>query len=482
MVYLKSSEMRKSINSLVGILTGITADGILQDEEKAELTNWYLLHRSMIYQYPFSTIVPQINIALSEDYLSLKSAEDMIWLCQHSIDANREQFNFVDKTSTIQQLHGILHGVLADGRILNEEINALQAWITEHDDLVDAFPLCEIKDSIARVLEDGVVTEEERDILKAFFASFVDLRKSYNISETEIIELQKKYNISAICEINPQISFSGKYFYLSGDFDRMINTKVIEMLESKGGKNEKGVNKRTDYLVIGAKGDPGWSFETYGAKVEQAIKNKKQGYKIRIISEADFWAAYERCGDEEEPTDSLLGNDVQTILDSLRPQINETLQKLNFSEKHVVFGDLKAGKKSIRLNIQPSKLTASAVTENDSAGQAVLLRIIPMAKSTRIEIPADRAMFYEDSFAIRAKKGACADFNFMMDDCEKLAVAFCTDLKNRLLTYPSDFACCARYEECSEKGECVQPDQDMSAGCYYKRNLYRGNNFLKKTE
>ena len=43
----------------------------------------------------------------------------------------------------------------------------------------------------------------------------------------------------------------------------------------------------------------------------------------------------------------------------------------------------------------------------------------------------------------------------------------------------SRFACCARYKQCSEKGHCVHPNMLFSTACAYRKNLDKGNNFLK---
>ncbi|GMA55471.1 hypothetical protein GCM10025857_68280 [Alicyclobacillus contaminans] len=47
----------------------------------------------------------------------------------------------------------------------------------------------------------------------------------------------------------------------------------------------------TDYLVVGDQGNPCWAFSCYGRKVEKAVKLRKQGRRILIIHEVDFWDA-----------------------------------------------------------------------------------------------------------------------------------------------------------------------------------------------
>lgn len=53
---------------------------------------------------------------------------------------------------------------------------------------------------------------------------------------------------------------------------------------------------------------------------------------------------------------------------------------------------------------------------------------------------------------------------------------------NALKKYKSNksaFACCSRYEKCSNEGKCIHPNLLYSTACAYRSNLERGNAFLK---
>lgn len=47
---------------------------------------------------------------------------------------------------------------------------------------------------------------------------------------------------------------------------------------------------------------------------------------------------------------------------------------------------------------------------------------------------------------------------------------------------PTDFGCCSRYEACSDAGKCINPDQELSTHCYYKRNLRHGKIFYSRNK
>lgn len=44
------------------------------------------------------------------------------------------------------------------------------------------------------------------------------------------------------------------------------------------------------------------------------------------------------------------------------------------------------------------------------------------------------------------------------------------------------FACCSRYEACSDALQCVQPDKELAVGCSYRRNLEKGRVFFGKNK
>jgi hypothetical protein len=55
-----------------------------------------------------------------------------------------------------------------------------------------------------------------------------------------------------------------------------------------GGTVAPNLTKKVSYLVIGADGNPCWSYSCYGRKVEQAVQLRKEGSKILIVHENDF--------------------------------------------------------------------------------------------------------------------------------------------------------------------------------------------------
>lgn len=69
-------------------------------------------------------------------------------------------------------------------------------------------------------------------------------------------------------------------------------------------------------------------------------------------------------------------------------------------------------------------------------------------------------------------------YEFLLRDDDGIKKAI-NDIFLNALNFPS-FGCCGRYQECSEKGECIHPDiLYASAACQYKKHLDNGENFYK---
>ncbi|UII56677.1 BRCT domain-containing protein [Cytobacillus spongiae] len=288
-VYGSKAEVHKAVNSLLGIISGIKFDGVVTTEELEEITNWCNLHRHLKKKSPFSEIIPMIDDALFDNELTSEEMEDILWLCQRVIKSDEfdDYYNMI--TSSIQQLEGILHGMLADNVLSDEEISQLSKWMEDREFLKGSYPFDEIDSLLVSARSDGIISQDERNMLTAFFANFIDTRISYNINEFEMKALQSKYSVNGICAVCPEIAFTDKTFCFTGTSTRAKRNEIARIIEDMGGSFTNTVTKKTDYLIVGGDGNPCWAFSCYGRKVEKAVQMRKEGSQIIIIHENDFW-------------------------------------------------------------------------------------------------------------------------------------------------------------------------------------------------
>jgi NAD-dependent DNA ligase len=286
--YMSKAEFDKALHTLMGIIEGIQADARINSMEIEELQNWCLLQSAHQSKYPFKEIVPMVRDSIADGIMTEEEIEDIRWLCTMYLNEN-PYFDAV--TSDIQVLHGILHGILSDGAINAKELEFLSKWLEETRHLESVYPYDEVYSLVFQVLRDGKIEPEEERLLKGFFADFIDLKTSYNLYQGEIDEIKKEMNINGLCALAPDIQVQGRLFCFTGESSRMKRSDIQRIIIENGGRFTNNVTADTDYLVIGDQGNPCWAFSCYGRKVEKAVKLRKQGKKILIVHEVDFWDA-----------------------------------------------------------------------------------------------------------------------------------------------------------------------------------------------
>lgn len=286
--FTKPAELHKAINMLRGIVAGISSSGDVNQSEIEELANWCLLHAALKDRHPFSEIIPVIETAISDNSIDDEERQNILWLCNNFAD-NSSYYSIV--TSSIQFLHGLIHGIMADTEINDTEIRALTTWIDTNDYLQGTYPFDELNSLLHTILEDGEVSEDERNTLLAFCSNTIDFRDSVNLNAPDFESLRKKYSVAGVCAYCPDISFEGKLFCFTGESYRATRAEMKAEVEALGGTMRPSVTTKTDYLVVGNAGNPCWAYACYGRKIEDAMNIRKDGGKVQIINETDFWDA-----------------------------------------------------------------------------------------------------------------------------------------------------------------------------------------------
>lgn len=288
------AELHKAINTLQGLVAGITTDYKVNEDELNELANWCVCHKHLIQQHPFNEIIPLIESVYDDGIITEEEKRDVIWLCNNFIYQS-DYYNLL--TSSLQFLQGLVHGVMADGQITDDEIITLNAWMKANEQLTGCYPFDEIKSLISSILSDGIVTEDERNCLKAFFSNFVDFKLSYNLNEPEMTALREKFSISGICAICDSIDFKDNTFCFTGQSTRAKRNDIAEIIKERGGNFGTSVTNKTRYLIVGNNGNSCWAFSCYGRKIEDAIIRRKKGQLLTIVNEIDFWKIIDNSSD-----------------------------------------------------------------------------------------------------------------------------------------------------------------------------------------
>lgn len=276
----------KSVNSLIGLIEGITIDSKITENEINFLELWINDHEIKADVHPFSELFPVVQKAILDGFISDEEKEDILWLCNKL--TSTEYFD--EATSDMQKLHAILAAVAADGVISVEELRGISKWLEEHQHLKNCWPYDEIESLILEVLKDKVIDPEEHRMLLSFFGEFVAVMDNKTISNP-IVETEKR--IGGLCSVCPEINFPDAVFCITGKSFRYTRNNFETLIKSLGAQVSSSVTKNVNYLIVGAEGSQSWAYSCYGRKVEQAVSLRKGGHKIVIVHENDFYDAVE---------------------------------------------------------------------------------------------------------------------------------------------------------------------------------------------
>ena len=210
--------------------------------------------------------------ALSDCEITLDAYLKLLTLSDIKMENRKKTFNTKNNSSTLQlnELKALVHGIIADSVLEQEEIFFLQTWLNNHSNLKGNYPYDRIYSLLEKVLEDGIIEQRELNELLQLFQDFIDGK-------------------IASCTTK-KIDISDKVFVLTGEFSIGDKKSIIERLEKKGAINKNGVSQKVDYLIVGSIGSPDWSSGNYGNKIKKAKELQTKGHPIIIISEIDFFS------------------------------------------------------------------------------------------------------------------------------------------------------------------------------------------------
>jgi len=177
----------------------------------------------------------------------------------------------------IDELIGICRGVIADGRVDENEAIFIGQWIENHRDLATRWPVNVLYARLTEMLKDGILsTEEEQDLL----TTLKDITGENNIVEGGVQATRLPLD-----RPEPEVTFVDKTFCLTGRFVFGSGIECEETIFELGGSVVEQPGKETDYLVIGELSSPDWAHTTFGRSIEKAVELREAGHPIAIISE-----------------------------------------------------------------------------------------------------------------------------------------------------------------------------------------------------
>lgn len=271
-----SNEKDRALYGLKGILAGIVADKQLNEMELLYLDTWLQSQEHLSEDPDVLTILRQVGDILEDGVISPEELRGM----QASIESivSHKDSETPESVGHVEELLGFLTGTASDGVLNDQEITAMSSWLERNEAIKEVWPASVIVSRLATILEDGVITDEERgDLLET-------VRQVTGI-DNEDPGLSCEASTEVWEDRVEELKLTGATLCLTGDFVSGDRDSVDTLLRCLGAETNSSVNKSVDYLVIGTLASRDWLYTSHGRKIEKALLLKREGCDIKIITE-----------------------------------------------------------------------------------------------------------------------------------------------------------------------------------------------------
>ena len=253
----------KSLNTLYGLVMGITCDKVINELEIQRIDEWIREYEKFSDSPPYSEIYPRINEILQDRLITEDEREILIHISQEYL----QEESYSKVTLSMQILKGIVEGISCDKKIVLDELDSLKEWMEGNLNLRGNYPYDAILLCIEKIIEDRIITSEEHD---------------------ELLSLFKEYTNPIEARRDLQIDLANKSVCLTGNFIHGTKEEIGTIITGKGGFISPNITKKTEILLVGGEGSKAWCYGNFGSKVKKAMEMRSQGIGIEIYGEEDF--------------------------------------------------------------------------------------------------------------------------------------------------------------------------------------------------
>jgi len=189
------------------------------------------------------------------------------------------KFNHLRRVDrAIQEMLGVVRGILCDGQISDQEARGLNSWILQNPDIHKIFPVFQIAERLQRIFADGIVDDVERAELTELLTKVT----GGDLGRATALPVDNPF---------PVLDFSDRRYIFTGKFVYGSRKACEEAVIARGAIIAPTVSAKVDFLVIGEIGSADWKFSAWGTKIHDAMRLKQEKKKIAIISE-EHWIAH----------------------------------------------------------------------------------------------------------------------------------------------------------------------------------------------
>lgn len=191
-------------------------------------------------------------------------------------------------TRAMEMLLGLITGMVADDHLHDREVMFLNQWLMDNAEATAEWPGYVIFHKVRDVIQDGVITEDERaHLLQVLRELAVTDFAETGSAQPEVLQLPLQ---------DVPVVLQGRGVCHTGVFLYGTRPACEALTQNAGGLPMASVSKKVAYLVVGTNVSPDWAHTSYGRKIEQAMRLQEAGHNIAVVSE-QRWIDAIRAGE-----------------------------------------------------------------------------------------------------------------------------------------------------------------------------------------
>ena len=183
----------------------------------------------------------------------------------------------------LAEMFGLVRGVAADGLVSADEATRLSEWARASPEVASRWPANILARRLERIFADGRLESRERARLSSMLSQLAEnpsgLARGFPLA-TDL----------PLTRPEPGVTFEGQTFVFAGPMAYGPTHQCEREVTELGGTCERGINRRTDYVVIGALAAGDWAQSEFGALVDEVVQYRARGVPIAVVTE-EHWAA-----------------------------------------------------------------------------------------------------------------------------------------------------------------------------------------------
>lgn len=217
----------------------------------------------------------------------LQEVHSKISISERQIDLDGQALNVGYRAAAIvnrqvDELIGIVKGVMADGMVHQGEAEFLLMWMNNNRGALDKWPAKAIYPRLLAALSDGHIdSNEENELMDLLLAAVGGNTAPMNKISSDSTSLP-------LSKPAPDLIFAGRIFCFTGKFQSGTRQWCESKVLAKGGIAASSITKKLNYLVIGDIGSRDWLHSTHGTKIEKAMEYREAGIALHIVCE-EHW-------------------------------------------------------------------------------------------------------------------------------------------------------------------------------------------------